>query len=169
MVKKKKGTPNNPRRDIPREHHVARYCNPQRVDRDPETLAIRGVFPQAFALRPEISEEYLSLRHFEYFGADIDQQYKSVVAAFESAIKNVRPTSAVARVKCGDWLRVGDERGHKLRMRDGSSLRKPAYVELHGMPRDNSDLEFLAIIAAELCLEVRGVDQIREVVVGDGG
>ncbi len=162
MAKRKKGKPNNPRRDISGDHHVARYCNPQRVDRDPETSEIRGVFPQAFALRPEIGEEYLSLRHFEYFGNDINKQYKDILAAFESTIKNVRPISAIARVQCGDWLSAGDARGHKLRMRDASSEKRPGYVELHGMPRDNSDLELLAMIATVLCLEVRGVDQIRE-------
>ncbi len=160
MAKKKKGRPNQPRRDVDGAHHVARYCNPQVVDRDPETDAVRGVFPQAFHLRTKQDEEYLSLRRFEHFGAAAPEQWKGVVKAFGGAIKNVRPTSAVARLNCGSVLAAGASRVHTLRMRDRSTNANPGYAGLEGLPRDNSDADLLALMATELCLDVKEVKEI---------
>jgi hypothetical protein len=160
VAKKRKGRPNNPRRDIDGAHHVARYCNPQLVDRDPESDSVRGVFPQAFALRVKDDEEYLSLRHFEHFGSAVADQWKGVVKAFREKIKNVRPKSAVARLNSGAVLAVGVSRGHELRMRDKSSDKNPGYAGLEGMPRDNSDTELLVLLATQLCLEVKEIAEI---------
>jgi hypothetical protein len=45
-------------------------------------------------------------------------------------------------------------------MRDRSSIANPGYVGLEGMPRDNSDIEFLGILVPQLCIEARSIADI---------
>ncbi len=160
VAKKSKNKRKQVRRDVLQEHHVARYCNSQVVDRDPENNAIRGVFPQAFELKTNRGEEYLSLCQFEYFAGTLDAQFKSVLMVFRDKIANVRSASAIVRLNCGAILAAGTSRGHSLRMRDRSSDKNRGYAGLEGMPKDNSDLDLLGILANKLCLEVRGVQEI---------
>jgi hypothetical protein len=148
------------RPDVPNSDHVARYCNPQRVIRDPITKAITGLFPQAFELRQEIKETYLSTHWMESFAAVVDTQFKKVVAALRKKHPNVRPLGAFARLNAGRVLQAGAARNLSIRIRDRSSSNDPGYSGIYGMPLDNSDLEFLALLAKECCLEVRGVAHI---------
>lgn len=150
------------RDDVPNTDHVARYCNPQRVMRDPQTGAIIGVFPQAFALRPEIKESYLSTHWMEFFELDVDAQFQAVVAALRNKLKIVRPEAAVARLNAGCVVQEGVMRGLSIRIRDHSNRNDPGYSGIYGMPRDNSDIEFLALLANECCIEVRGIDEVSE-------
>jgi hypothetical protein len=148
------------REDVPNTDHVARYCNPQRVIRDPNTHAITGVFPQAFALRPEIKESYLSTHWMESFAVEVDAQFQSVVAALRDKFVKVRPKAAVARLNVGCVVQEGAMRELSIRIRDRSNQNNPGYSGIYGMPRDNSDIEFLALLANECCIEVRGVDEV---------
>lgn len=148
------------REDVPNTDHVARYCNPQRVIRDPNTHAITGVFPQAFALRPEIKESYLSTHWMESFAVDIDAQFQAVVAALRDKLVKVRPEAAVARLNVGCVVQEGAMRELSIRIRDRSNQNNPGYSGIYGMPRDNSNIEFLALLANECCIEVRGVDEV---------
>jgi len=150
------------RRDVPSDHHVARYCNPQRVVRDPETEAIIGVFPEAFALRTDKQESYLSTNWMEAFGVDIniDAQFRAVLIALRKKDFAARPTGAFARLNAGRVVAAGIERGHAIRVRDRSSPRNPGYAEISGTPLDNSDRELLALFADDCCLEIRGVADI---------
>ena len=86
------------RRDVPDDHHVARYCNPQRIIIDPETQAILGVYPEAFELRTKEKETYLSAFWMESFGIGInlEAQYLAVVAALRKKHKNMKPQGAFA-------------------------------------------------------------------------
>jgi hypothetical protein len=148
------------REDVPHKDHVARYCNPQRVIRDPNTNAIIGVFPQAFELRPKIKESYLSTHWMESFAVDVDAQFQAVVAALRDKLKIVRPEAAVARLNAGCVVQGGAMRELSIRIRDHSSRNDPGYSGIYGMPRDNSDVEFLALLANECCIEVRGVAEV---------
>ena len=148
------------REDVPHKDHVARYCNPQRVIRDPNTNAIIGVFPQAFELRPKIKESYLSTHWMESFAVDVDAQFQAVVAALRDKLNIVRPEAAVARLNAGCVVQGGAMRKLSIRIRDRSSRNDPGYSGIYGMPRDNSDVEFLALLANECCIEVRGVAEV---------
>jgi len=152
------------RRDVPSNHHVARYCNPQRVMRDPKTEAIIGVFPEAFALRKElpVRETYLSTHWMEDFGVDIniDAQFQAVISALRKKHSNVRSTGAFTRLNAGRIVAAGVERGHRVRVRDRSSPKDPGYAEISGTPLDNSDRELLARFANDCCTEIRGVADI---------
>jgi hypothetical protein len=77
-VAKRKG--HQPRRDVPAADHLARHCNSQRVIRDPITREIKGIWPEAFELRLNLREEYLSAHLMEYFARDdIDRQFRDIV------------------------------------------------------------------------------------------
>lgn len=159
MVAKKR-TSKQKRRDVPGADHLARHCNPQRVIRDPTTREIKGVWPEAFELRVSRNEEYLSAHWMEYFSREnIDKQFKEVVRALRVK-RDVVANSAIARLKVECVVDAGTARGHRIRIRDRSSEADPGYAGIYGMPYDNSDREFLAIIANECCIQVRGVHEI---------
>lgn len=155
-----KATKQRRREDVPITDHVARYCNPQRVIRDPNTHAVTGVFPQAFALRPEKKELYLSTHWMESFAEDVDAQFQAVVTTLCDKLNIVRPEAAVARLNAGCIVQEGAMRRLSIRIRDRSNRNDPGYSGIYGMPRDNSDVEFLALLANECCIEVRGVAEV---------
>ena len=148
------------RPDVPNSDHVARYCNPQLVIRDPKTQAIIGLFPQAFELRQKIRETYLSTHWMESFAEVVDAQFKRVVAALRKKPFDVRPWGAFARLNAGFVVRAGAVRKLSIRIRDRSCPNDPGYSGIYGMPLDNSDLEFLALLANECRIEIRGVADI---------
>ena len=149
-------------RRVPPEDHVAHYCNPQKVIREPETDAIIGVFPQAFALRQEKNELYLSAHWMEFFAVDVDVQFQGVVAALRKKMEVVRPKAAIAKLNTGCVVRCGAMRGLAIEIRDRSNSHNPGYAGIYGMPLDNSDDLFLAQLADECCIEVRGVDEVTD-------
>ncbi len=150
------------RRDVPSGDHVARYCNPQLVMLNPETGAIIGVFPEAFALRTHMRESYLSTHWMEAFGVDlhIDAQFQAVVAALRMKHRGVKSDGAFVRLNAGRVVAAGIHRGHRVRIRDRSSPEDPGYSEISGTPLDNSDRELLARFANDCCIEIRGVAEI---------
>lgn len=145
------------RKDVPPEDHVARYCNPQRVIRDPNTNAIIGVFPQAFKLRPKIKETYLSSHWMESFSPDVDTQFQAVAAALGKKL-TLEPKAAIARLKVLYVVQAGEKKNHSISIRDKSKPNDPGYSGIYGMPLDNSDSIFLDLLSTECCIEVRGVD-----------
>lgn len=155
MAKKLK---QRPRPDINEHHHVARHCNHQRLDRDPTTGEVRGVFPQEFELRPWLNEEYLSLNWFEYFECELAEQYQKILATLRKKRK-VHGDSAIARLNAGAIISVGIGRNLNLRLRNKSSRYNPAYAGLEGMPLDNSDSDLLVGLT-QICSEIRLVSSI---------
>ncbi len=149
-------------RRVPPDDHVARYCNPQRVIRDPNTDTIKGVFPQAFELRTNKKELYLSTHWMESFSEENDLQFQGVVAALRKKMEVVRPKAAIAKLNTGCVVRCGAMRGLAIEIRDRSNSHNPGYAGIYGMPLDNSDDLFLAQLADECCIEVRGVDEVTD-------
>jgi hypothetical protein len=131
------------------------------VIRDPTTQAIKGVFPQPFTLRTEISENYLSTYWMEVLSsAGIPAQFKAVLAALRKKHAGVKSKGAFAKLNAGLVLDAGSKRGLQLRIRDRSSANDPGYSGIFGMPLNNSDIEFLALLAGECCVEVRDIAEI---------
>lgn len=147
------------RKDVPPEDHVARYCNPQRVMRDPDTNAIMGVFPQAFKLRTKINEKYLSSHWMESFSTDVDTQFQAVAAALGKKL-TIEPKAAIARLNVGYVVQAGVKKNHSIHVRNQSKPNNPGYSGIHGMPLNNSDSIFLDLLATECCIEVRGVTEM---------
>lgn len=150
------------RRDVPSADHIARYCNHQRIIRDPITDEIKGVYPHAFALREPDKETYLSASWLEFFGKDdsLDHQFKSALNALRAKHRGVKSDGAFARLNAGRVLEVGAECGHSLRVRDRSAPDDPGYASIENTPLDNSDNKLLAAFANDCCIEVRGVAAI---------
>ena len=147
---------------VPPEDHVAHYCNPQKVIREPETDAIIGVFPQAFALRQEKNELYLSAHRMEFFAVDVDVQFQEVVVALRNKNLILKPRGAIAKLNAGSVVEGGNMRGLSIEVRDRSNTNNPGYAAIYGMPLDNSDDLFLAQLADECCVEVRSVNQVTK-------
>jgi hypothetical protein len=151
---------------IPKTDHIARYCNRQRVIRDPLTGEILGVYPQAFELRPKINETYLSTHWMEFPQASqqgVEAQFRSAVAALRSKHPDVRPEAAFARLNVGRVIEAGLGRGLSIRILSRSKPSDPGYSGIYGMPPDNSDSILLAQLANECCIEVRGVADLDRV------
>jgi hypothetical protein len=145
---------------VPSTNHLARYCNPQRVIRDPITRAITGAYPPAFELRPQIKETYLSTYWMEFPPADtatVDAQFRTVLTTLRCKHPNVKPEGAFARLNAGRVVQAGLLRQLSIRILCRSKRDDPGYTGIYGMPLDNSDSIFLAQLANECCIEVRGV------------
>jgi hypothetical protein len=150
------------RNDVPSGDHVARYCHPQRIIWDPVTGDLKGLFPAVFKLRDHLPkpETYISLNHFEHFGADIDNQFREILSVMRKKFKNP-PEPVVARLNSGRILSCGASRQRQLRLRRRANKTDPSYVALEGLPLDNSDEILLAKLASETCVEVRSGAQIE--------
>ncbi len=146
------------RPDVPHTDHVARYCNNQRVERDPKTKAVTGVLPQAFELN--LGETYLSSYWMEVLNANLDVQFKAVLAALRKKHLGIKSNGAFARLNAGLIVQSGTLRNRTLRVRDKSSPGDMGYTGVYGLPADNSDLELLALLADDSCKEVREVAAI---------
>jgi hypothetical protein len=149
------------RPDIPADEHVARHCNHQRVIRDRVTKQITGIYPQAFELRPQLKETYLSVNHFECLRGTLAAQFKEILAILRTK-RSCGKDSALARLNAGEIITCGQERGHSLRLRASGSRNDPSYVQLLGLPLDNSDQLLLGNLAKRACVEVRAVSEIDE-------
>ena len=67
---------------------------------------------------------------------------------------------AFARLDAGLVVQAGAARKLSIRIRDRSMPNDPGYSGIFGMPLDNSDLDFLALLANECCIEICGVASI---------
>ena len=159
-----KPTKNNPRRDVPPTDHVARYCNPQRVKRDPKTRTVIGIFPQAFELRSRMTppETYLSTYWMEVFSHILSDQYRGVHATLRKKL-GLAPLGVFARLNVGAILAAAAQRSLPVRVRDRSSSDDPGYSGIYNMPLDNRDVEFLALLAEECCIDACVVCEIEAV------
>jgi hypothetical protein len=149
---------------VPKTDHVARYCNVQRVIRDPITNKITGVRPQAFELRQKDKETYLSTYWMEFpcenASTNVDAQFRAVVTALRRKHPNVRPEAAFARLNVDRVVQAALVRQLPIRILCLPKRNDPGYTGIYGMPRDNSDSIFLAQLANECCIEVRGVAEL---------
>ena len=140
--------------DVPDADHVARFCHPQRgVIRDPITKEIKGLYPEAFALRVDKNEQYLSMNHFEHFGPDVSAQFTEVLKVLRSKFTN--PKHAIARLNTKKVRDCGGDR-HEINVRKRGDKRDPSYVHCTGLPLDNSDRNLLIELA-------KSYEEIREI------
>ena len=154
MVKQKR-VPN-----LPDDDRVARRCGHQKLDRDPETLAVRGIVPQAVALRTEKGEAYLSTSWFEYYPGDEASRLKSVVETYRASGIKLGGNTGIALLCVGKILSAGAARSCALRVTHRKSQKDPAYTRVEGLPLDNSDFVLLQMICDQCCERVTLVSEI---------
>ncbi len=144
--------------DVPNADHVARFCHPQRgVIRDPITKQIKGLYPEAFALKVERNECYLSMNHFEHFSPNADVQFTEVLKVLRS--KFIKPKHAIARLNAKKVRDCGGDK-HDISVRKHGNKKDPSYVHCTGLPLDNSDRNLLTELAISY-EEIREIKQIK--------
>lgn len=144
--------------DVPDADHVARFGHPQRgVIRDPITKQIKGLYPEAFALRVEKNETYLSMNHYEHLSPNVDVQFTKVLRVLRS--KFTTPKHAIARLNAKKVRACGGDK-HDINVRKHGNKRDPSYVHCTGLPLDNSDRNLLTELASSY-EEIREINQIE--------
>lgn len=135
--------------DIPDEDHLARYVKPMLVMRDEDTNEILGVFPQAFALRKDKDEEYLSANWLEYYN-DLPKevQIAKVLKDFKAGM-TIAKTSALAIGIVGEIKGACSQHRKAIRVIHEPDLpHMPAHVAVRRYQDDSSALlELLASTA----------------------
>jgi hypothetical protein len=124
------------------EHCAVRHVPFQLIDRD-DNETVRGVFPQAFELRP--GEEYLSACWLEYFDASYLGQL-SAIAISISRTRKVTAKQAFATGKVGDIKEACGEFGLKIRVIHEPNEDNPAYVAVRRYKSE--DVELLSLLAS---------------------
>ena len=135
-------------RPIDKQHHVARLCGHQRLQRDPVSGEIVAVWPAAFELRVKENETYLSANWLEYFVGDVLEQLCQALAVLRGKMKRkIGPQSALLRLNVGEVLAAGEVQSIKLRVMHEMKKTDPAYAAIRGLPRDNGDKELLDLLS----------------------
>jgi hypothetical protein len=127
------------------DHHAVRHVSYQQVDRDDDTGAIRGIFPQAFLLYPK-DDGYLSACWLEFFAGS----HLACIAAVAAFIGKTRKVTAKQAFACG---RVSDikeacaEYGQKIRVVHEPDDDNLACTAIRRYQSDN--VELLELLATE--------------------
>lgn len=98
---------------IPEEDRLVRYVKPLLVARDPETKAVLGVFPQAFALRE--GEAALSAAWAEYYSGQRAEQIQAAIAIFKETM-TVKRTAVFAVGQVGSIKGACEQFGVSVRV-----------------------------------------------------
>ncbi|MBZ0215439.1 MAG: hypothetical protein K8F25_02700 [Fimbriimonadaceae bacterium] len=128
--------------------HFVRFCSRQKQIRDAEDRLI-GVTWEAFTLRPERNETYLSGGLLEFVAGDREEQVRSVLEATRNSPFIVTPKHAMALCNVGSLQACAKTRDRKLRIIHEPNKFNAAYSAVRGLPLDNSDMELLSLIAAD--------------------
>lgn len=144
--------------------HVVRFCHYQKVERDIETEEIRGVFPQAFELRTDINEQYLSVNHLEHCQGGVAERLAGIVGHLRSKLHPdaMVAGAGVAILNSKRVKDIGARRGLSLRVL-GTPNRDPSYARVTGLPLANGDTVLLTHLANEASLRLHLIAEIDAV------
>ena len=134
--------------------------------------------PRLFSLRRELSSAYSRKRlscaatgrrrkrtfrriGWRYFRKYFSDQYRGVLATLRKKHRGLAPLGAFARLNIGAILAAAAQRSLPVRVRDRSSPDDPAYSGIYNMPLDNRDVEFVALLAEECCIDACVVLEIE--------
>lgn len=115
-------------KNIPDEHHIARYCRPKHVEDD-------QILPEVFELRQD--EEYLSCNWMEYFKEEeVLQQIKCV----RNAMKNIFKLSSNGKLV---RFNVGKTKSSidSLQIKGIPETQNPSHAGIYSTEKDkNQDM-----------------------------
>ena len=149
-----------PHKTLADEHHVVRYCNNQRIEKDPHTGNAVGLFPDAMQLRTREKEEYLSTNWLEYVAGTRNDRLKSILGILRGKIPSIKETSGLAVLRVEKIKDAGKETGHKITVRFTPNRNDPSYARILGLPLDNSDTELVSLLVDEAFNEFYLVKQV---------
>lgn len=138
---------------LPDDNHVIRHVSPNRLIKDDDGNVL-GVFPQAFALRP--NEESLSVNWLEHFDGDHDARIKQTVHELRAAI-GVKSKSAFGVAVVGNIKEICKKNGSAVRIVYDPRKNIDSHAEIRNFPRD--DLSLLEDLAnGALCQLIANAD-----------
>jgi hypothetical protein len=138
---------------LPDDNHVIRYVSPNRLIKDDDGNVL-GVFPQAFALRP--NEEAPSVNWLEHFEGDYDARIKQTVHELRAAI-SVKGKSAFGVAVVGNIKEICKKNGTAVRIVYDPRKSIESHAEIRNFPRD--DLSLLEDLAnGALCQLIANAD-----------
>ena len=146
-------------RDFLADEHFVRCCSRQKQIRD-EHGVLQGVTWQAFALRVERSETYLSGALLEHINGSQSEQLASTVKNLKTTGLSIKPNHALALCNANSIKDCGLQRTRKLRVRHEPKKTSLSYAAIRGLPIDNSDSELLELLAAQSVGVLRLVSDI---------
>jgi hypothetical protein len=143
-----------PRRDLADNEHFVRRCSRQKQIRNKEGEII-GISWEAFALRIEINETYLSGAFLEHHNGSREEQLKECVRSMRATGLPILPQHVLAACNAGAVRGCGEQRSRTLRVRHEPNKKNRAYATIRELPLDNADAELLEILAAESVVSIR--------------
>lgn len=147
-------------RDLTDEEHFVRLCSRQKQIRD-EDGKLLGVTWEAFSLRVDRNETYLSGALLECFAGDQATQMKAVLKAMGAGGLKFGDNHAVALCEAGVMRKCGDQQKRRLRVRHEPKKANSSYSAVRGLPADNSDTELLSLLAAESLVSCHLVSDVK--------
>lgn len=141
-------------RELMDAEHWVRHCSRQRIIYDQLGNAL-GITYQAFVLRTERQETYLSGAHFEHVNGTTKDRLRELLRILRQTLK-IGQNDGMAICNAGSVRRIGTSKSVLLRLRLTPNRWNAAYSKLSGLPVDNSNVELLEMLAAsgvsELCI-----------------
>ena len=147
-------------RDFRDDEHFVRLCSRQKQIREHDGT-LRGVTWEAFSLRTNIKEDYLSGALLEHFQGTQREQAVAAVEAMKSAGMVFSDKHAVAVCSAGSIRGCGTKQKRKLRVRHEPNKKNASYSKVRGLPLDNSDNELLSLLAADSVVSCTCVIELR--------
>lgn len=120
-----------------------------------------GVAPQAFALRPEKRENYLSTSFFEFIDGSTNERLKFIREIWIKLNLGVKPEVGMAICKVEQIKGAGIDRKTPLTVRLEGTNINPSYTKVFGLPLDNSDQTLLELLAADSVVEVHLIKLLK--------
>jgi hypothetical protein len=137
---------------------VVRHVPFQLIDRD-DSGTVRGVFPQAFELRPD--EEYLSACWLEYFNATYLGRLSGIAISI-SRTRKVTAKQAFAVGKVETIKNACGEFGLKIRVIHEPNDDNPTYVAVRRYKSENAEL--LSLLAADAWASVTESSKVYDLI-----
>jgi hypothetical protein len=150
--------------NVPDDHHVVRHCKNRLIIR--ESDEIKGVFPEAFHLRPATQsrrqETYLSAIYYEHFAAQ--GRMKACCAALPLTPKD---KDGLMRLSVKGIKEQGARKSITIRVTHEPTKTCAAYSAIRGLPIDNDD-ELAGLLATLALIETVQVSSVRDTSEGAG-
>ncbi len=135
-------------RDLTAAENFVRVCSRQKQILGVEGELL-GVTWEAFALRQDKNEKYVSGACREVFAGTLQVQIKnaanSILNGFGPSVK--KASYAVVVIKVEEIIGAGKRRDKALRVRLEPKRSNHGYATIRQLPLDNSDSELLKILA----------------------
>ncbi len=133
---------------VAEDHHVVRRCGYQVIEWEGDTVV--GLYPRSMMLR-ENDEGYLSANWLEHCPGSKIERLRTIVEIYrnKSTSKKLSPKSGVAVLQSGRISAIARQHGHEVSVRYTPNKQDPSYSRISGLPKNNSDMILIGMLANE--------------------